>query len=1165
MKNRNIKKNKDSGFVLLFVVVLSSIILSIALGIADIAYKEFTFSTSAKNTNEAFFAADTGIECALYHDQSGTNSAFGRPVVIGSEPTCAGNIIDIDDPETPPISSWTFRVLELGSSNKACAIVTVVKDSTAGTTEITSKGYNVGGDDINCTSTDINRLERELVVSYSDIAPPAPTSFVLNVDVLSGTNTGGVVSDPAGAINCVSGTDDCTEEYPLDPFTLVDLNAVAQPTFVFDSWGGDCSGTDPNVCSVLMNSNKTVSANFIVNTAPSHLLSVGKIGNGDIVSSPSGINCTGSCSAGNPSSASFSVPVILTATATGGHHFGFWYTNDDSNSTGCENSTNPECTITLSGDDTINGFFGYRLTVSKNFPAAGTISSGTFGFNCGSVCTIVSTGGGMITVNNIDSNYQFDNWSGTTCNGSTSLGCIVTLNQDHNIVANFSPISGNFVPTVTTPTYASVTSSGATLGANVTSLGTPASISARGTCWGTSPAPTTNCAPEGGTTTGTFTHARTGMAPNTTYFFRGYATNTTGTGYSADGTFTTPASSYVLSVSKSGTGASTGNVFSGTSPVINCGIDCVQTYPFGTSITLQTSVAGGTTFNGWSSTDSGFSCPGTGNCTVTMDQARNVTATFTSTPVMSGTLSSSSCTIPAGSSSCNVTLTFNVTNPENPGGSSVTSDTNNSGASSPNFVITPPVTTGTVDSGTKTLVTIPYINGGVPAGRTFYLYNNGKSLVPTSPSGSGITVTATCEAGSTWNGSICANIPPVANAGPDKAITLPTSTSAPTGTSATDTPPGTVSTTVWTQVGSTPSVATITNGSTLTPSFSNLNSVGTYTFRLTVTDNNGATHTDDMQVVVSAALVMSGTLTPSSSSCTISVGASSCTSGTLTWTTTNPVSVSSVTNNGTATPSAPSGNNSSSAFTVPYNTSFSGVTTFYLYNNSVELAQATVTTTCAVGSTWNGSSCAAPSTSSITFVGSNSANNFAVILPTYQTGDLIVVFAYTSNSNTPPTIPSGWTNAWINPSSYTSGNAASVGYRIATSNGTNVSSGFWTGATAVTSIVFRGVNTTTPIGSAGGIDNASSDPVNYYFPFLSQTNGTSWVLSFAGHKSIDTNLENPPAGMINRSNIVRSSTFFNEISSHSTSSGVSSYFGGTVNVAGTPNSYITRTFELISQ
>lgn len=104
------------------------------------------------------------------------------------------------------------------------------------------------------------------------------------------------------------------------------------------------------------------------------------------------------------------------------------------------------------------------------------------------------------------------------------------------------------LPTVTTPTVSapSITSTSATLGASVTSTGVtstgaPATITARGTCYGTSPSPTTNCLAQGGTTTGTYTQLRTGLTASTTYYYRGYATNATGTAYSVDGTFTTPA------------------------------------------------------------------------------------------------------------------------------------------------------------------------------------------------------------------------------------------------------------------------------------------------------------------------------------------------------------------------------------------------------------------------------------------------------------------------------------------------------------------------------------------------------------------------------------------------------------------------------------------------
>lgn len=111
------------------------------------------------------------------------------------------------------------------------------------------------------------------------------------------------------------------------------------------------------------------------------------------------------------------------------------------------------------------------------------------------------------------------------------------------------------VPTVTSPTDTSVTSSGATLGADITSDGGVA-ITERGTCWGTAAAPTTNCLADGATATGVFTQARTGMSAGTSYYYRGYAVNSAGTGYSADGTFTTDAASGTTI----GNGTNPGNV-----------------------------------------------------------------------------------------------------------------------------------------------------------------------------------------------------------------------------------------------------------------------------------------------------------------------------------------------------------------------------------------------------------------------------------------------------------------------------------------------------------------------------------------------------------------------------------------------------------------------------
>jgi hypothetical protein len=97
--------------------------------------------------------------------------------------------------------------------------------------------------------------------------------------------------------------------------------------------------------------------------------------------------------------------------------------------------------------------------------------------------------------------------------------------------------------------------------------------------------------------------------------------------------------------------------------------------------------------------------------------------------------------------------------------------------------------------------------------------------------------------------SAAANIAPVANAGVDKAITLPVNTVSVTGSGSDG--DGTIVAYQWTQIGTTPQIATIVSASQAATTINNLGTSGTYQFQLRVTDNSGATATDIMQVVVS--------------------------------------------------------------------------------------------------------------------------------------------------------------------------------------------------------------------------------------------------------------------------------------------------------------------------
>ncbi len=116
------------------------------------------------------------------------------------------------------------------------------------------------------------------------------------------------------------------------------------------------------------------------------------------------------------------------------------------------------------------------------------------------------------------------------------------------------------VPTLTLPTATAITSGTATLGATISTDG-GGTITQYGTCWGASANPTLltgTCTAKGAGAVGLFTDPVTGLTTvSRQVFYDGYATNSTGSGYSAGGSF-------YLEPSAPATGVSFSNVQSTT-------------------------------------------------------------------------------------------------------------------------------------------------------------------------------------------------------------------------------------------------------------------------------------------------------------------------------------------------------------------------------------------------------------------------------------------------------------------------------------------------------------------------------------------------------------------------------------------------------------------------
>jgi hypothetical protein len=159
---------------MLFAVLTSSVLLAIGLSIFNLTIKEIALSSSGRESQAAFYAADSGIECGLYWDVVGKVFATSSDGSFAGGATCAGQPLSLtaeDKSNTAAISTFSFAPTDAPSpAGGVCARVSVSKslDTLTGLikTEVTSRGYNVGVAGSGCSGIDDFKVERALRVSY---------------------------------------------------------------------------------------------------------------------------------------------------------------------------------------------------------------------------------------------------------------------------------------------------------------------------------------------------------------------------------------------------------------------------------------------------------------------------------------------------------------------------------------------------------------------------------------------------------------------------------------------------------------------------------------------------------------------------------------------------------------------------------------------------------------------------------------------------------------------------------------------------------------------------------------------------------------------------------------------------------------------------------------
>lgn len=385
------------------------------------------------------------------------------------------------------------------------------------------------------------------------------------------------------------------------------INAVANSGYSFVNWtdGSTILSTNNSFTYSMPASNKTLTANFTtddpttytltINNSPSNGGTVTSTNNSDLVGTCSQETCTYNIASGTT--------IILTNTPSSNYSFSNW------SGAGCSGTGN--CNVQMNQDRTVTANYTYTGNYVLNVVTEGTGSGGVISnpssINCGSVCSASYSNGTSVTLTAIPLSYsEFAGWSGDGCSG-TSPTCTVTMDQARNINAEFnidvqqsvlSIIKGGLSPNnastiVSNPSgiycgsnCSSSFNSGENIELNVT-LNDPKNYYTIFNTSGLSSCSGLSCS----FTIDSDINVIINVHPNT------------------------------LTVNRQGSGS---GIITSNPEGIDCGFTCDYDFDKDSEVTLTANPTPGSTFTGWSGACSGTSL----TCTVTMDYAKTVNASF---------------------------------------------------------------------------------------------------------------------------------------------------------------------------------------------------------------------------------------------------------------------------------------------------------------------------------------------------------------------------------------------------------------------------------------------------------------------------------------------------------------------------------------------------------
>lgn len=175
--------NSQKGFAIFAAVIIAGLLATIAFSISSLSSKQVSLANLNRESGQAIFAANAGIECALFWDSKyilnpGPPIQYGSAFSTTTATSITCNNTNISGGQATngtttlsriggggnanPTSVFGFSLNTVSQSSSACAVVTVRKYYSGGnlTTHIYSYGYNT------CDITNTRRVERGIEVRF---------------------------------------------------------------------------------------------------------------------------------------------------------------------------------------------------------------------------------------------------------------------------------------------------------------------------------------------------------------------------------------------------------------------------------------------------------------------------------------------------------------------------------------------------------------------------------------------------------------------------------------------------------------------------------------------------------------------------------------------------------------------------------------------------------------------------------------------------------------------------------------------------------------------------------------------------------------------------------------------------------------------------------------